>query len=176
MTDADRAEFAALLSDVLGFYGKPTTEFAMSVWWQACAPFDISAVRKAMTAHATDPDRGHFAPMPADVIRNIRGTSKESAHMAWQRLIEQIRTVGSYGRPKLDAPTSAALESIGGWSGLCQSQESQLSWLQRQFLTAYGVQTERMNREGLAQISGHPVPRMEAIPHFTEVDDEEQSA
>lgn len=133
MTDNDRADFSALLADVLGFYRQPISDFTMSVWWEACRRFELTAVRRAMTAHATDPDRGQFCPLPADIIRHLRGTTKDESLTAWQRVIGQVGSVGRYGTPRLSEPESVALQAIGGWQRLCNSQEDELGHLAREF-------------------------------------------
>ena len=139
MTESDRPEFAALLADVHGFYQQPLTQFALSVWWSACAPFPMPAVRGAMTAHATDPSRGQFCPKPADIIRALRGSSADQALAAWQRVMGQVSSVGRYGAPKLSEPERIALSAIGGWHALCNSQEDQLQHLARQFAANYAA-------------------------------------
>lgn len=146
MTPADRPQFVSLLADVLGFYGQPTSPFALEVWWQACQPFELPEVQRAMTSHATDPDHGHFAPKPADVIRQLRGDGKERGLLAWTHLLGEVRRVGSYGRPDLDPQALEALDSLGGWSTVCRSQESDLQWMQKRFCDAYSVHQDRQAR------------------------------
>lgn len=133
MTNNDRAAFAALLADVFGFYREPLSDFAVSVWWESCKTFELRAVRLAMTGHATDPERGQFIPKPADVIRQLRGTTKDEALTAWQRVIGQVGHVGRYGTPRLSEAESVALGAIGGWQRLCNSQEDELGHLAREF-------------------------------------------
>lgn len=137
MTPSDRSAFTELLTDVLGFYGQTTSPFALSVWWGACKGMELPVIRNAFTAYAMDPSRGHFAPKPADLIRAVRGSSEERATLAWSDLIGQVRSVGSYGSPTLDASMRAGLDAIGGWHALCRSEEKSLSFLQRQFAEAY---------------------------------------
>lgn len=161
MTDADRPAFSALLADVLGFYGRPVTPFGVGVWWQACRPFELAAVRAAMTAHATDPDRGHFAPMPADVIRHLRGGRADQAQAAWSRLLDEVRRVGSYGRPGLDAPTRQALADIGGWGALCRAQEDEITFLAKRFADAFGAHTRAEAREAMVSLSAGSQPRLQ---------------
>ncbi len=150
MTETDRQPFAALLADVLGFYGQPVTPFAMGVWWQACLPFDLDAVRLAMTRHATDPDHGHFAPKPADVIRQLRGNSAEAAITAWSTVLDQVRSVGSYGSPKFDDATRSAVQSLGGWGAICRAQETELPFLQKRFADAYQAHSNELSRAALS--------------------------
>jgi hypothetical protein len=150
MTSHDRSEFAALLAEVLGFYRQQTSPFAMSVWWEACKGFELAQVRQAMTAHALDPDRGHFAPMPADIIRALVPSSNDAAHKAWGQLLEQVRAVGSYGNPKIDDTARNALAAMGGWGTLCRSDERELPFLQKRFIDGYKQHLEQDKREALA--------------------------
>lgn len=139
MTEADRKDFSGLLADVLGFYRQPVSVFAMTVWWEACKEFDLQAISRAMTAHAKDPERGQFCPLPADVTRHLRSTSRDEALMAWQRVLGQVGPVGRYGAPKLSEPESAALQAIGGWLRLCNSQTDELGHLAREFCANFSA-------------------------------------
>jgi hypothetical protein len=150
MTHQDRADFATLLAEVLGFYRQQTSPFAMSVWWEACKGFEIAQVRQAMTAHALNPDRGHFAPMPADIIRHLVPSNDDAAHSAWANLLEQVRSIGSYGSPKLDDNARNALAAMGGWGALCRSDERELPFLQKRFVDGYKQVAEQQRREALS--------------------------
>jgi hypothetical protein len=77
MTDQDRPAFAALLTDALAFYGRNASDFALDVWWQACQPYTVGQVSRALSLHAMDAQRGRFAPMPADMIAQLEG---QAAH------------------------------------------------------------------------------------------------
>ena len=137
MNDSDNPAFVRIISDVCAFYREPVSEFSLSVWMQACKPYSIDAIRRALTAHATDPDRGQFAPKPADVIRQLRGSTGDDALAAWQRVISQVSAVGRDGSPKLTPAESAALTAIGGWRSLCNAQEDQTPHLCRMFRDNY---------------------------------------
>ena len=141
--------FQQLLTDVLGFYGQTTSPFALSVWWEACKAIDLPTIRNAFTAYAMDPARGHFAPKPADLIRAIRGTSDERSTAAWSNLLGQVRSMGSYGSPSIDAATQAGLDAIGGWYTLCRSDQSSLTFLQRQFADGYAREESSQERAKL---------------------------
>ena len=157
MKQADRPAFIALLTDVLGFYGQTTSPFALSVWWEACKDMELSVIRAALTAYATDPNRGHFAPKPADVIRVVRGTTEERGHAAWADLLGQVRSVGSYGAPEIGDAARAGLNAIGGWLALCMADESSLTFLQRQFAEGYSHGEASERREKLLGNSVAPL-------------------
>jgi hypothetical protein len=144
MQAADRAKFQALLTDALAFYRQDVSKFALSVWWAACEGFDLEQIRKALTAHAMDPDRGQFAPKPADIVRVLQGTHADRALVAWGKVYGAIGRVGAYTSVVFDEPAiHAAVEDMGGWPALCQSKVDDLPFLQRRFCDTYRAHTNR---------------------------------
>lgn len=138
MHDDDVPEFTRLVSDVLAFYRQDTSEFALSVWLQACRPFDLEQVRKAMTAHATDPERGQFAPKPADIVRALHGTSTDRALIAWGLVHGAMSSVGAYQSVDFgDAAIHQAITDMGGWPAVCRTKVDELPFVQRRFCEAF---------------------------------------
>jgi hypothetical protein len=134
MRQADRGDFGELIQAALAFYRQPCSDFTLDVWWRVCEPFEMEQVRKALTAHATDPDRGHFAPMPADLVRVLQGTKVDRALMAWAKVFEAMRTVGAYQSVVFDDPAiHATVAYMGGWTKLCQLPEKEQPHAQRRF-------------------------------------------
>lgn len=138
MTDADRGAFGRFLTDVLGFYGQTVSPFAIDVWWSACQPFSMEQVRKAMSAHATDPDAGRFTPKPSDIVRMLRGTHGDRSLTAWNAVYQAMSAVGAYQSVVFDDPAiHTAIEDIGGWTAICRSEVDELPHLQRRFCQSY---------------------------------------
>lgn len=134
----DHAEFSALLTDALAFYRQDVSRFALDVWWAACERFDIEQVRTALTAHAMDPERGQFAPKPADVVRQLAGTATDRAMLAWGKVLGAISSVGAYTDVVFDDPAiHAVVEDLGGWPKVCRGELKELSYLQHRFTEAY---------------------------------------
>lgn len=155
MKQSDFPEFAGLISDVMAFYKQDVSEFAVSVWWQACANFDLEQVRKALTAHAMDPDRGQFSPKPADIIRALQGTHTDRALLAWQKAYKAISQIGAYQTANLGDPAAhAAIESMGGWPKFCQSQVDELPFLQKRFCDLYRTFSTRGVEDAPLQLAG----------------------
>ena len=146
----DRKRFLAELLAVHGLYDKPLSEIQIRLWCDTLANEDTDAVCRALAAHVADPDRGQFLPKPADVIRMIRGTAQDDALIAWQHLLTQARTIGRAGSPTLTDAQRAGLQGIGGWWRLCNTDESELGFLQRQFCDNYGAAVVVERREALA--------------------------
>ena len=144
MQQSDAAGFQALLTDALAFYRQDASDFALSVWWQACKPFSLEQVQKAFTAHATDAERGRFPPMPADIVKHLQGTQTDRGLMAWGKVLEGIQRVGAYQSVAFDDPAiHAAVEDLGGWTTICRSTMQELPHLQRRFTEAHRAYSGR---------------------------------
>lgn len=134
MRNEEQAEFVQLLTDVLSYYRQNASEFTVAIWLQAMQPYTLEQVRKAMTAHATNPDGGQFAPKVADIIRVLDGTHGDRAVLAWGKVHEAMSSVGAYQDVVFDDPAiHAVIEDMGGWPKLCRSDTKELGFLQKRF-------------------------------------------
>ena len=144
MEHEDQEPFAALLRDVLAFYRQDLSPFAVSVWWQSCSGFELGQIRKAMTAHAMDPERGQFAPKPADIVRQLHGTQTDRSLIAWGKVLEAIKRVGAYQSVVFDdGAIHAAIEDMGGWPAVCRTDNDDLPFVQRRFCEAHRAYSRR---------------------------------
>ena len=140
----DKPDFVALLTEALGFYRQDLSTFALSVWWEACKGYSLEQVRKAMTAHAMDPERGHFAPKPADIVKALHGTQTDRSLVAWGVVLSAISRCGMYASPDFQDPaTVAAIIDIGGWPAVCQTDIDELPHLQRRFCNSHRTYSSR---------------------------------
>lgn len=159
MIEADRQEFAQLLSDAMAFYRQDVSTFAMSVWWAACERFDLQQVRKAFTAHAMNPDNGQFAPKPADLIRVLEGTTTDRAAAAWGKALDAAQRVGAYTDVVFDDPAiHAAIEDMGGWPKFCRSEAKDLGYTQHRFCESHRAYTGRGTFEYARVLGGDRSP------------------
>ncbi len=138
MKPNDKGRFAQLLTDAMAFYKQDVSPFALSVWWQACERYDYEQVAKALTRHAMDPDRGQFAPKPADVVRQLSGTATDKAMIAWGKVFESMQRIGSYSDVVFDDPIiHAVIDDLGGWPKVCRVNNDELSYMQHRFSESY---------------------------------------
>jgi hypothetical protein len=152
MQSADRQRFADLLTQALAFYRQDVTPFTLDVWWNACLAFDLEQVRKAFTAHALDPERGQFAPKPADLVRQLRGTHTDRALLAWGKVFEAMGSVGAYRSPDLGDPVAhAAIVDMGGWPAICRSNLDELQFTQKRFCDTYRTLSARGDVQTMPQ-------------------------
>lgn len=144
MQSSEKQKFAELVTNVMAFYKQDVSEFAVSVWWQACERFDYTQVARALTAHAMDAEKGVFPPKPADVVRALEGTKSDRALIAWGKVHEAMSAVGAYTDVVFDDPAiHAAIEDMGGWPKICRTESDQLSYLQHVFCETHKAYTER---------------------------------
>lgn len=144
MSPNEIAEFTQLVSDVHAYYRQPVSDFVLKVWLQACQPFTLEQVRKAMTAHVTDAERGVYAPKVADVVRVLSGTTTDRAALAWGKVLGAMSAVGAYTDVIFDDPAiHAAIEDLGGWVKICRGEIAELSYLQHRFCASHKAYTGR---------------------------------
>jgi hypothetical protein len=159
MTESDKPSLFALVADVMAFYRQDVSPFALQVWWQACQRFDLEQVRKALTGHAMDADRGQFAPKPADLVRQLEGTATDRAALAWGKTLEAMQSVGAYTDVVFDDPAiHAVVEDLGGWVKLCRSETKDLGYIQHRFCESHRAYTGRGDFEFPRLLSGDRSP------------------
>ena len=155
MRPADQPAFVTLLTEVLAFYGQTVSGFSVGVWWQACQGFELGQVRKALTAHAIDPERGAFAPKPADLVRQLQGTQTDRSLVAWGKVLETMQRVGAYTTVVFDDPSiHAAIEDMGGWPKVCREPMDALPHVQRRFCEAHRVHARQPGAAYPAKLAG----------------------
>jgi hypothetical protein len=138
MNPNQKADFYALIADVLGYWKQDVSEFALNVWWSGCQNFDYQQVSMALSQHATDPDKGQFAPKVADIVRILGGTRTDRSLREWGRVYEAMSRVGAYSDVDFgDSATHSTIRDMGGWPKICRTEMDQLSYLQHRFCELY---------------------------------------
>jgi len=138
MTEADRKDFAKLIGAVYAFYRQDTSEFAISVWWEACKPFDLVAVRDALNRHAINPDNGQFMPKPADIVKLLQGSTRDAALVAWSKVDKAVRQCGTYRSVVFDDPIiHRVIQDMGGWIMLGGKTEDEWPFVAKEFENRY---------------------------------------
>ena len=89
MDDADFESFTSMLDSASGLISRgrytPSAEHA-ALFFAALRAYPLQAVSQAFTAHIRDPERGKFAPTPADVVAKIEAAmfnSRPGVEEAW---------------------------------------------------------------------------------------------
>lgn len=164
MQEIDRQDFGNLLTDVMAYYGKDTSDFMLSAWWDACQNVSFEQVSKAINRHVRDAERGQFPPKVSDVVRALQGTTTDRAALAWGKVHGAMGSVGAYQDVVFDdAAIHAAIVDCGGWQKMCRSDLKELSFLQHRFAASHKAYTERGTFDYPRLISGDRSPDSEYI-------------
>lgn len=159
MLENEKRDLFTLVADALAYYRQDASAYTLQVWWSACQPYTMEQVRKALTAHATDPERGQFAPKVADMVRVLAGTSTDRAALAWGKTLEAMGSVGAYTDVVFDDPAiHAAIEDLGGWPKVCRTETKELGYLQHRFCESHRAYTSRGQFEYPRRLMGDRSP------------------
>ncbi len=156
MQDQDKSAFRDMMMAAGEVYGREITKPMLQMYFAALAQIGIEQIQGAMMAHMQNPDSGQFFPKPADLIKQITGTTKQQdaviedkAAIAWACIERDIRRIGSYGTLKLeDKQALATVKAMGGWQSICQTETSKMEWKRKEFIRMYET-FERMPLDAL---------------------------
>lgn len=138
MQKSDKAAFFQYVGDVLAFYKDPASQFALNAWWTILERFDFDAVQTAMNGHMGDPDKGCYAPKPADIVRQLEGTRNDAAALAWSQVDRALRHNGVYPSVVFPDPLiHAVIEDLGGWASFGSVTNDEWVFLGHRFQKAY---------------------------------------
>lgn len=138
MNDNHKIDFLELIANVYAFYRQDFSSFAGGVWYEAMKPFDLTAVADALNRHCINPDNGQFMPKPADIVKMLKGSSMDSALVAWSKVDKAIRQVGTYESVVFDdSLIHRVLADMGGWQKVGMANEQEWPFVAKEFETRY---------------------------------------
>lgn len=138
MNPSQKSDFYQLVGDALGYWKQDVSEFTLNIWWHGCQPYEFDKVVQALSNHATDPDKGQFAPKVADIVRILGGTKTDRSLREWGRVHEAMSSIGAYSDVDFgDSATHATIRDMGGWPKLCRTELKDLSYVQHRFCELY---------------------------------------
>ena len=138
MQESDKREFASILQATMDVYNKDISTDVIKIWWLAMSQYPIEQIKSGLSKYITSPDCGKFPPKPADIIFMMEGNSTSAATTAWNKVMEGISRAGSYKSVCFDDPIiHLAIDDIGGWIALGESEEKELPFIQKRFEQSY---------------------------------------
>lgn len=148
MNRQDTQQFAKLMAAIGELYEKKISTQLLDIYFQTLKRFSFADVSSAVNAHVNNADSGQFFPKPADLIRQLEGTSDSKAMIAWGDVMKAIRQVGSYdGVEFIDRRITAVIADMGGWINLCATKECDMPFKARDFHRRYKA-LENVSLEG----------------------------
>lgn len=137
-------ELTEFLSGVASYYRKDTSDFFFSVWLHCLADYDMETIRKAFNAYAVNPDAKGFMPSTNEILREIKGSSSDSAELAWGKSLKAVSRAGKHNDVAFDdALIHAVIEDMGGWIKFCGVTDDELPFHRLQFIKSYQAYRNR---------------------------------
>ena len=138
MVDSDRKEFGTIMASVYDFWNRELSEVALEIWWESLRNFSFAAVRGALARHMRNPDTGQFIPKPADVVKELGGTTSDASMLAWAKVIGALKQHGTYESVAFDDPViHRVLSDLGGWVWLGDQKTDEMPFIEKRFRDAY---------------------------------------
>lgn len=140
----DDKPFAVLLGSVYELYNRTLSAAIIAMWWEALSPYDLAAVREALNRHAMNPDAGQFIPKPADVVRELGGTTADVSALAWAKVVRGARDFGCYDSVAFDDPlVHQTLDELGGWTWFGRQTTKEMPFIEKRFKDSYRAYLRR---------------------------------
>lgn len=147
MDKKDDMEFIMILTGMCEIYDRKCSDAFIELYRAALDKITIEQFRKAANEAVR---KLKFFPKPAEILEmNSNNNSlEEIAEREAYGVVEQIRTIGSYGTPQfLDPVTSAVMTKRFRWGEVCMTPEKELKWFIRDFIDAYKSYQDRPQLE-----------------------------
>ena len=110
MNQTDFSKFSEMLDLVAEMYGKATKPNQVAMWFRILSAHSLESVQAAFDAHARDPERGRFMPLPADLLAKLE------------------QAAANDGRPSPEEAWSTALQAQGEENTVVWTQETADAW------------------------------------------------
>jgi hypothetical protein len=118
MQPEDFDNFARVLDAAYSLHSKSLTADARALFFAALGKYSLGEVRKAFSAHISDPQRGQYAPKPADLIAHLQGDAtkdgRPDAAEAWSIAVNARDEAASVCWTQEMAEAFATASSIDG--------------------------------------------------------------
>jgi len=138
MQATDKQRFANVLCGVADYYGKELSNATIGLYWQGLQQFDVTDVERALWEHTQNPDAGQYMPKIADLVRTLQGRTQDQAALAWSKVDNAVRTVGTYVDVVFDdALIHRVVSELGGWIWLGKQDEKEWPFVAKRFEALY---------------------------------------
>ena len=140
-------EKLAVLNGLAGNYAAVLSPETARMWLFLLKDYALAQVQAAALAviRRYGSDAVPYRTMPPFALMQkeldalggvVRGEEnlKLQARAEWGRLLEAVRSCGSWRAPDLEPTTAYCVRSLGGWEQVCRWRMDELPWRERDFL------------------------------------------
>ena len=154
MTNDDRKEFVRTLASVYAMNRVDLSDDVAELWRQILSGYELTPLKDAFANHLKNPDAGQYPPKPADIVRELGGTTQDKSLLAWASVMQAVRRYGTHDSVQFeDQIIHRVMVDLGGWVWLGQQQEKELPFIEKRFRDAYRAWLHRGS-------IGEPIPHL----------------
>mgnify|MGYP003634735659 CR=1 FL=1 len=140
-------KFKTVIAGMCEVYDRVPSEVLLQVFWEDFKELTIDQFSKAVSDHRKDPDQGMFFPKTANLMKQIKGSSKqqhrsieERAELAWSEITTHLQRKGPYKTfSSKDGVSLAAFHAVGGMSKLSTADYDAIVWIKKEFISMYAT-------------------------------------
>lgn len=172
MEAREREEKLAVLSGLAGNYAATLSPETAKMWLFLLKDYDVATVQTAALGviRRYGSETVPYRTMPAFALMQreldavtgaVRGEDNVQlqARAEWTRLLELMKSRGSWREPELDSVTAYCVRSFGGWERVCRWKLEELPWRERDFLQLW---QQSRGKEDVLALGGRAVKALEA--------------
>lgn len=138
MKQQDFDQFCEMLDLIAEQHHKKLSSGLKMLYWQGLVDFDIAAIQQAAYRHLRNPDTGQFMPKIADFVRMLHGTTQDAALIAWAKVDQAVRRIGTYQDVVFDdSIIHRVIQDMGGWIALGTKSEDEWPFVAKEFENRY---------------------------------------
>lgn len=157
MTEQDRVAFAEAMYLLGETFNEPVSDIRTEAYFGALQDRTLVEVNAAVMAALR---QCKFFPKPVELRELIDGSTEDNAEVAWGAVLREVRRVGYWGTPTLDARAMRAVRELwGGWHRLCETLPAEgpelLGWA-KQYKACYQATERIAEAKQLASDTIHP--------------------
>lgn len=149
--------FFASLAVIAETVNRKISQVLMKAYWECLKDYSFAEVQRALGEILKNPNakKHPYFPLPTDVVEIIEGDVQSKSLLAWTSVTKAIREVGHYDSVIFsDELIHAVIRDMGGWIALCQHNEKELPFVQRDFERRYQIYCRRRPKILPKKLSG----------------------
>jgi hypothetical protein len=137
MNENDKPRFLQIMTGLAEDCSSKLSKEGLSLKFKALSGYSIEQV-EAGVLRVMRENIYNKMPTTGTIINAIEGTADDRAEKQWSIVVKRIGDTGAYGTPRfLDAVTHDLVFNRFGWAKLCQTNQSDLDFIGRDFKKAY---------------------------------------
>ncbi len=149
----NKQQFSEFMAAIGEIFDKEISVTLRKIYWETLKPYPDDQCKRAFELALTTLK---FFPKPSELLELVNGKPGELATLAWLRVDQAVKRVGPYESVDFadDRAINSTIEAMGGWPGLCNIDQKEWKWKQKEFENLYSVMAQRKNGDHPKSLPG----------------------